>query len=558
MGWKDTIQTVSKQDGGTKSWRDTIQDSPVEDTSVGSYVRSGIAGAGQGVTGGWLDELAALGPTAMNAITGVTGPLGGQDLSSISEDYRDTVNRSRQGIKQAQAEHPVVSGVAELAGAVASPLNKLTPNVSQGTSLAARATNNAVNAGVQGAVTGAGMSEEDNIGGIARDALMGGGIGTLVGGGGTVLGEKVITPGLRKLGDLADNAFQAMPDKLNKGLSKGASFLAGVDEDAALRQIQRPGQVAAAEADDFTHALGNRAVSETEELGKQLGENVNKAGVSFKQNYGETPFKSASGLADKIDGFLETHAPSQKGFSAIDPNQAKELQGISDALRGGDVNGEDLFKFRQYLDNVEKLAGKYDKEGTSPYVNFLKGLRHDADQMIDNFDPNLDSANKAYSQFKGDTGTLRAATNESQAEGMIGNLYGANKGAKQAAASRLFKPETMEAAKDIAANKAFDTAKRPGGDNYFRRGALAVITSGTSEAVTSPWVWQKGLRGVGRIEQILQSDPQRFGRFAGALANAAKRGNQSLAATHFILQQTSPEYREQIKDIEQEPGNGEK
>jgi hypothetical protein len=127
---------------------------------------------------------------------------------------------------------------------------------------------------------------------------------------------------------------------------------------------------------------------------------------------------------------------------------------------------------------------------------------------------------------------------------MINNLYGANKGMQQEAAGRLFTPATMESAQDIAANKAFMNATRPGGDNYFRRGALAAVTMGGSEIATNPRLWKSGLRYVGRVEQTLKSNPQVLGQYAETLTNAMNRGPQALAATHFILSQRDPNYRE--------------
>lgn len=52
----------------------------------------------------------------------------------------------------------------------------------------------------------------------------------------------------------------------------------------------------------------------------------------------------------------------------------------------------------------------------------------------------------------------------------------------------------------------------------------------------------------------LASSPQ-AGRFGGFLRQAAARGNASLAATHFVLSQSSPEYRKHLESLNQEPGN---
>lgn len=50
--------------------------------------------------------------------------------------------------------------------------------------------------------------------------------------------------------------------------------------------------------------------------------------------------------------------------------------------------------------------------------------------------------------------------------------------------------------------------------------------------------------------QALEKIAPSMGRFAPVMMDAAQRGGTSLAATHFILQQTQPEYREMLKSEE--------
>lgn len=55
------------------------------------------------------------------------------------------------------------------------------------------------------------------------------------------------------------------------------------------------------------------------------------------------------------------------------------------------------------------------------------------------------------------------------------------------------------------------------------------------------------------ISNMLKINPQKFGKFAGVLQQAEQRGPQGVAATHFILQQTNPEYRQVIKEVADNP-----
>jgi len=535
MGWQDTIQPIQ-----AGSWKDTIQEIPQDPTMLDSLGR----GLAQGFSGGFQDELggaiAGLGRVAgfkdleHGIENGFERADGGAsiDFDKIKDAYTNArdIERSRNNV--AAAENPKTYMAGNIGGGVLQSVAMPSLSAAGDAGLAA----NIGKGALQGGVAGAGYSDADSAEGLARDTAIGAGLG-----GGA---------GAASYG--AGRVLSKLPNA-ESGISKLASFASGVDEDAALRQLQRPTQVRAAQGDKFVHDLAIGAMAEAEARGQAAGQGVARAGKQFLENSGDLTFENANKLSDKVSDFMLANEPSPMGFSAVSESQFEELNKLRSMFQQGDVKGEDLYKLRGYLDHLEGLAGKYDKEGSSPYVNLLKGLRHDADAMIDQSDPALDSANRAFGQYKTDTSLLRGATNEGQAESMISNLYGANKGAKQEAAARLFSPETMESAKDIAANKAFENAKRPGGDNYFRRGALAAITGGASELVTSPGVWKQGLRATGwsadKIGDIVRSKPELFGKYASVLQNALLRGPEGLAATHFILESTDPGYREVIRAV---------
>lgn len=517
MSWKKTITEAP-----ASSWRDTVTTS--EDVSE---LESLLRGSAQGLSLGFADEITA-----------------GAESLLTDKAYDDAIKETRANYHKAEAANPASYMTGNVAGSVGAAFIPGL-NVAKGATLAGRVGI----AALGGAVSGLGNSEAQDAAGLAKDTAIGAGLGAGLQG----VGEKVIAPAIQKAGSITDRVMQAAAQKsptANRVLSKVAQFASGVDEDAALRQIQRPGQVAAAESDDFAFKIGKNAVHDTESLGTQLGTNVSSAKQKFLQNKGENIY-DVGVLSQKVGDFLDANKPSARGFSGISDSQRTDLTELQKML-DGPINGEDLVKIREYLDHVERLAGKYDQEGTGPFIGFLKQLRGTADGILDRVDPGIDSANQAFAQYKADTGLLRSATNEGRSESMINNLYGANKGAQQEAAARLFRPDTLEAAQDIASNKAFQTATRPGGDNYFRRGALAAITMGTSEVVTNPQVWQKGLRGMGRLEQAIKSNPQMFGKYSTVLADAVTRGPKALAATHFILSQKDSQYREITKEIDKD------
>ena len=56
------------------------------------------------------------------------------------------------------------------------------------------------------------------------------------------------------------------------------------------------------------------------------------------------------------------------------------------------------------------------------------------------------------------------------------------------------------------------------------------------------------------LSKMLKASPQAFGRYAAVLQNAAKRGSQSLATTHFVLQQKDQEYRKMVAEMDEGRG----
>lgn len=518
-----------------------------------SGIESAFHGATQGLSFGFGDELAG----AMDAAGRVVGLKGigsgnimdagldpeGPTLSwdEIKEAYIRGRDIERAKMDTAREANPTAYTTGEVGGAVASTLVAPQLNAAKGASLL----NVTGKAALSGGIAGAGLSEADNVGDLVKDTMTGATIGGVTGGSLSLAGRGLSKAAASKTGQ---NLIQGAKNLPKNVVSKGGKYLAGIDEEAILRQIERPAQQVAAQADDFSYNLSKKAFQELDDKGALLGSKVGEASDDFLRKLGKTDFSSpAKDLGNKIDDFLVRNKPSKSGFSALKQSEIDELTKISESLKSGDINGEDFFKLREYLDNVKNLAKKYDKEELGPFIRFLKGIRHDADSIVDKSFKQLDDANTSFANFKENQNLL--GLKERNAESTIDNLFGNNKTAKQKAAKELFTPETYEAAKDISANKAFANARAPGGDNYFRRGALGVMTFGASEIATNPTMYRTAARGLGRLQQ---NNFYGMGRFARPLQEAASRGNKALAATHFLLQQQSPEYREAYKKSQEE------
>jgi hypothetical protein len=548
--WKSRATQVDS----TNDWKSRA--APLDSVAQGPGILQTIADqASQGATFGFGDEINGVGEAIgraagfNNAGTDLIGMSRNQDGATLDLDklkaaYVSARDKTRNQLDAEQSTHPVISGASQVGGMFLNPI--------------AGEMGVAKLAGL-GGLQGLGDSKADLTEGDYTGALKDTAIGTAIGGA-TAVAAPYVNQGLKAVGGkvagMAPEVAEYLMNKFNKGISKVGAFTTGADSDALLRNIERPSEMVAAKGDGFAYDVGKKAVQETEDLGTKLGKNVGDAKLEYLKDSGHEDVAGLGDhLADQVDDFLGYHAPSQKGFSALNEKQIDNLENISSSLRGGQMTGEDLVKVRDYLDNVEKLASQYEKEG-SPYTNFLKQLRGQADHALDQMAPAVDSANTAFAQFKSDTGLLRSSTNQGQSESMINNLYGANKGAQQDAASRLFSPDTLEQAKDIAANKAVSNANNPGGQNYFRHGALPVMTMGASELATRPDLVAKSFRGLGTVEDkigyALKNAPDMLGPFAKILSDAATRGPEAMTATHFLLQQTSEDYRNKISKMSQQ------
>jgi hypothetical protein len=136
----------------------------------------------QGLTGHLSDEIAGAGEAAGRAlgVNGVGGPMKDMGLApdgptldweTLRDAYRMARDKERAALKQQSVEHPMASDLAEFAGTVASPINK----VAKGMSLAR-------GGATLGGVNAFGSSEAPDAGGVIGDTALGVTVGGLTGG----------------------------------------------------------------------------------------------------------------------------------------------------------------------------------------------------------------------------------------------------------------------------------------------------------------------------------------------------------------------------------------
>lgn len=591
-------------------WEDVALTDETPEISKGESV---LRGAAQGATLGYSDELVGAGQSIWDDVTSVFKGTHTDGVKPIRNERGEITNKdelepdtyekyrdeSRAANEAAREANPVNYGVGEFGGGLATAFIPGL-NIAKGAKLAQVAGKSAL----AGGIAGSGLSEADNVTNLAKDTASGAAIGALAGsafhGAGKGISKlkkaranrellstinhpkhgpmdvkfkivngkpKIQTVGVedniipaKDLGDdissfVSDKLNQKKPSMFNKGVSKVSGMVTGVDEDSILRQIERPHEMIKAEADDFGYQMGQKALKEVKDLGQDLGTEVGEAGRNFLSQRGKQDFSSeALEVSNEITDFLKRHKPSKSGFSALKPNEVKELSEIAKVLRTESINGEDFFKMREFLDNAKNLAKKYDTEGKGPYITFLKKLRHSADTVVDNSFEELNQANTQFSNYKKNFKLLNLK-DEKTAESNISNLFGNNKKHKQLAAEELLTPETFEQIKDISANKAFN-AQGGSGSVYGLRniGRIAGVmsTGGASELLLNPDIVKYEARLLGKLQQMSFKP---MGKYAAPLMSAANRGPEALAATNFILQQQNADYRAKLREAEENEDN---
>lgn len=441
---------------------------------------SGARGALQGATAGFADEISGATEALWNAAKG--------DPRTFGELYRTYRDESRANFKKAEEANPKSFMAGNVGGAVAT---SLIPGMG-GATIGKLA--------LQGAAQGLGSSEADLTEGefaqAAKDTAVGAGTGAAIGGAG-----KVLSAGASKVAPSVKNA-----------LSKTGDYLGEQAEKLAVKA---------------TGATGNQSLQFADDAGRQL---LDRGLVKFGDNAGK--------IAQRVGA-----ASDDAGRAIGEAMETLEKQGVTASV-----------------DNVvTALESKIDDLAQTPgNERIIKQLQAEVDNLYNRGQSNLPigAGEQAKRNFQGQTNYFSPEA-EKKASAQVASAF--REEVEQAAqkadptTANLFKQEKetfglLAPIKEAAEKRAAQQAQSPFG--------------GLTDVVTGATTGPKGLAAKYAIEQVgrraassgaviadnlanvLKTQPQVFGKFAKPLQEAAKRGGTSLAATHFVLQQTQPEYRE--------------
>lgn len=523
---------------------------PFEASDTPSQLESGLRGAAQGATLGFSDEIAG----GAGALWDSLSP---DQKKSFEDLYIQNRDESRSANKAAQEANPITYGASEIGGGVATAF---VPGLNAG-KLATLGGRVAANAGL-GALAGAGMSEADNASALAKDAAIG---GALAGG---------LSYGLEKAAPYVKQGANYIGQKLSDGSDEIAKKIGkigfGVDEKATANYLANRADVnnASSLGDIAEAVLDPNDKSSTLRSMRQKSSDLSSAawdtlsddiGMS-KQSLIDSIRKAQEGLQIKGNIIGDTQ---QKAYSSLD-NLANQFGNLDE-----NIDEKTLKSIIQNLDaniNWQNPDAKATNEA-------LKGVRRYIDST-------LKSNNPAYKDAMTKTADVTDATkevqkvfqNRSQPENydkftkQVKNLV--NKDDMSAASQAVDKIQEhtgYNLRKDITDAWTKQQFEK-GATNGSRNTLLGTVTGGAVGSLLGPAgaaigsaaggsaghtvdkyagpIFKKLLDGKITTQEFSQNLAPKLGKFAAPLQQAMQKGNNALASTIFILQQTHPEFRQ--------------
>lgn len=218
------------------------------------------------------------------------------------------------------------------------------------------------------------------------------------------------------------------------------------------------------------------------------------------------------------------------------------------------------------VDNVvAALESKIDDLAQTPgNERIIKQLQAEVDNLYNRGQSNLpiSQAEVAKRNFQGQTNYFSPEA-EKKASAQVASAF--KEEVEQAAQkanpeiASKFKQEKdiyglLAPIKEAAEKRAAQQAQSPFGG---LTDVVATAAGGPQGLLTKFATEQVGRRAASsaavisdNLAKVLKTQPQAFGKFAKPLQEAAARGGNALAATHFVLQQTQPEYRQLVNTSE--------
>lgn len=477
--------------------------------------------------------IAGIGKAAMNAITGVSGPLGGGSMDDILEDYRSGRNEFQQNAKRAREANPKTAFAGNIAGGFSNPLFQSADTLPK-------------IAGAS-AVQGLGASEGDLTKGELKKT-----------------GQDV---GYSTLGGMAGFGAGKVLPKLWEGVKyfgKKALTTLGPSEEAITARLAGGAQDNAknygALAEDFSGTM--------KKLKGQIAEKSGQANALLSADKDIPRPYIESALDDGIKGLQVAGKEGPVVFGPTDKSALKTLEGLKSDIADlpDTLSQQDLKKIIQKMDdNIN-----WDDQSQNKLNQILEGLRH-------NFDSTLKFQNKGYAKAIEPVSERLQLMNDLKRQFNLKNVPGEglvptdttatkmqsslrdNKQVTQGNLEQLkgYTGDDYAAqAKDFQLANQFDRTGAQGSRRTVLGTALGgLIGHGNpvamgAGALTGATLDKYGGKVLGKMIDgyVKAGNSQVFGKFAPILEKASEKGPDALAVAGSLLQ-NNPEFRALIDNM---------
>ncbi len=477
-------------------WEDVETDNDWEDVNHGpSELESFGRGLAQGGLLGLPDEAVGAFKSPSGALKEIANKFGADFSDEDIEAYRKERDDSRKNFKLAEEANPLSYGAGQVTGGLAT---LVVPGGGAAT-LGKLATRGAM----EGAAYGLGASEAEGAVDLGIDAAKGAGLGAVAGAAGA-------------------------------GLIKGAQQIP--------KMVPSVGKFAEKWAVNATGATGKESAKFADDAGREL---LDRGIVGFGNSQSQIAAKAGTAVDAanaQIDDALK--ALEQQGVN-VDANTiyntvAKKIKELA-----ADPSQADVAK--QLENELMHLMSATEAKGSTDFaISAAEKVKRGYNRKAGNWmDPEKGAVGKEmYQTWRGavEDAALKVdpAISKSFLEGK--KTFG------------LLRP-----IEEAAERRAATTAQSPvGGFLDVASGAVAAgsgaglpaaMAAPVARRIISPRIASSVAVGADKLSKVLSKNPQSFGKYAAVLSKAAQRGGNSLAASHYVLQNSDPEYREQMKSI---------
>lgn len=504
------------------------------------YLESAARGLGQGASLGFADEI-----------------TGGLESLLSDKTYEQARDESRAAYKSAQEANPMTYGASELGGGVATAF---VPglNIAKGATLANIAAKSALSAGINAA----GSSGAQNVGDLVRDTATGAATGGVLGG---TLGK--VAPKLGEAWDWGAGKIGAGTKDLAErfgaralGAERGTIKKIGYDKikDAARQSLDKGVLSPLASTDDVIARNAALKKSGGEMMG-QAYDAIDNAGASTFN-----PLEAATKVDEELGGFYRS--PINRGETAQLENTLESI-----LLRGDqNIPLAEAQKLKEELGKVANWKNSLNPTEKETMARRAYGIVNgQIDDAVESGAKAVDAAGLTDVLKKGKEQYGNASTAEQLLQ---------NKQAREQGNNILGLTDAITGAGALGYGGYTGDWKTAGGVMLAKKGLQKY---GNQMAATGIDKISKALMKSPKMAELYSSNPQVFNtlankmaskvmpeqkkeerpfetdsllektqgtKYAQVLQNAAKRGQKSVGAAHFILQSTDPEYRKQFME----------